>query len=368
MPASSIDLVQLLVDGRMHEGWTSYSIDSDLMVASDGWSVQLRANGIAVPVEVVEGASLQIRLGGATVLSGRIDELNHAVNRSGQRLDINGRDGAAVLLDCSAPVFSGEQLSLEQVVAKIVRPLGVTRVRIDAERQLLRDRVSTEPGDTAWDALRRAAEANGLWPWFDPDGTLVVGGPDYTTAPVDRLVMRFDGKDTNVESLAVRRSIVDRYSEVTVLGQAHAVGDRPGRNNIRAVVKDTGVPFYRPRVMVDHDAVNEEIARARGRKVISDARVSSFGVAATVRGHRTASGVLWQPGQRVSVVSEPHGLDGTYFLMQRRFTCSREAGQLTQMVLREDGAWVLDAHPSHRKHRRGKNAVPGKIIDIPAPA
>ncbi len=46
-----------------------------------------------------------------------------------------------------------------------------------------------EPGDTAWDALVHVAEANGLWPWFDPDGTLVVGGPKYDAPEQATLIL-----------------------------------------------------------------------------------------------------------------------------------------------------------------------------------
>ena len=73
---------------------------------------------------------------------------------------------------------------------------------------------------------------------------------------------------------------------------------------------------------------------------------------ATVRGHRTDEGVLWTPGQRVFVKSEPHRLDGIYFLMARRFTGDKTVGQRTQLTLKEDRVWVLYAHPSkHRRHR-----------------
>ena len=64
-------------------------------------------------------------------------------------------------------------------------------------------------------------------------------------------------------------------------------------------------------------------------------------------------------------------MNGVYFVMQRRFTGDKHAGQLTQLGLREDGVWVLYAHPSQRKHRGGKNSLPGLIVDAthgaPAP-
>ena len=161
---------------------------------------------------------------------------------------------------------------------------------------------------------------------------------------------------------------MDRYSEVTVLGQSTASGagggERDGRHNIKATVVDEGVMSYRPKILVDHEAVNSDIARARGRKMISDARLKGYTLNALLPGHRTAAGVLWAPGQRVALKSEPHGLDGVYFIMARRFSCDKASGQRTQLTLKEDGVWVLDAHPSNRRPRRGANSLPGKIVDL----
>lgn len=366
------DQVQLKIGGLVHTGWSDYDIDSDLMVPADGWRVSLRQTHIEVPPQVVEGATVELALvrdGAAeTVLSGRLDSRRLSVSRGQHELALSGRDGAAVLLDCSATIVARRGVTLAQVIADVVRPLGVTRYRVDAEDTLLREKVNIEPGDTGWDSLRRAAEANGLWPWFEPDGMLVVGGPRYDMPPVATLALMRDGKGNNVLALTEERDMASRFSEVTVLGQSSGTGsgagERDGRAHIKATVPDTGVPVYRPRIVVDHEAVSEAIARARGRKIISDARLQGYTLSAVVKGHRTTDGVLWKPGQRVTVKSEPHGIEGVYFLMGRRFQLDRRGGQVTHLTLKEDGVWTLDAHPSKRKHRRGKNSLPGKVIDL----
>lgn len=362
------DELEVKIGGKAHKGWMQYEIDSDLMTPADAWRVRLAQPVIELPEEVVEGALVEVRMGGETVLQGRLDERVLTVAKGQHELQLSGRDNAGILLDCSGPVLSISQLTLEQIVAKVVRPLGITRIRIDAANAKVREKVNTEPGDSAWESLRRAAEANGLWPWFEPDGTLVVGGPRYDVPPVDTLLLRADGKGNNLLSLTEHRSIVDRYSEVTVLGQSTASGsgggERDGRHNIKATVVDEGVMSYRPKILVDHEAVKSDIARARGRKMISDSRLKGYTLNALVPGHRTAAGVLWAPGQRVALKSDPHGLDGVYFIMARRFTCDKASGQRTQLTLKEDGVWVLDAHPSNRRHRRGANSLPGKIIDL----
>lgn len=364
--------VEVRIGGKVHRGWTSYELASDLFTPADGWRVTLAKERIALPAEVVEGAAVDVALlrdgTSVPVLTGRVDEKQLAVGKGGQALTLVGRDGAGVLVDCSPALVSMQELTLDQVVARIVRPLGVTRIRISAAKPLVRERVAVEPGATAWDALRRAAEANGLWPWFEPDGTLVVGGPDYNQPPVDTLVMNFDGDGNNIEELTERRAMNERFSEVTVLGQAHAGGfgggERDGKHNIKAVERDTGVKQFRPRTLIDHEAINADIARARGRKFISDSRLHGYTLEATVKGHYTAGGKAWTPGQRVTVKSEPHGIDAVFFLIGRRFIGSKRNGQVSVLTLKEDRVWVTEAHPSRRKLRRGKNSLPGAVWDI----
>ena len=50
-------------------------------------------------------AIVALLTGNDTVMTGRIDEISDEVSHGSHTLSLSGRDGAAVLLDCSAPVF-----------------------------------------------------------------------------------------------------------------------------------------------------------------------------------------------------------------------------------------------------------------------
>lgn len=362
MPTPS-DRVELLIGGRYHGDWEQYSIDSDLLIPADAWSVALGPAHTHLPKEVIVGAEVEVRIGGERAMVGRIDDIDEPISKREHTISLNGRDGAAVLVDCSAPIFVARKSDLGEVVAKIVKSLGITKIRIDADATRTREKVNIEPGDTAWDALAHAAEANGLWPWFNADGTLVIGGPDYSTTPVATLINRCDGKGNNVESISLKTSIHSRYSEVTVLGQTHGTELEEGKNSLRATVRDPSVTWYRPKIVVDHEADSTAICRDRARKLLADSRLEGFTLIATVKGHRIiapgqpSNGKLWTPGQRVYVKDEDHNLDGVYFLMGRKFIGGRNSGATTELTLKEDGVWILDAHPHTRKHRRGKNGI-----------
>lgn len=341
--------VTLLINGKTHGQWTNYDIVSDLLTPADDFSVTLGRPVDAKPDAVRAGDKVEVRVGGDTVLSGRIDRVQTVTEKGGKTLTIQGRDDAGVLLDCSTPLFNAQDMDLKQIIEKIVKPLGLSKIRIDAAKTNKTHKVQIEPGSRAWDALTQYAEANGVWPWMEPDGTLVVGGPDYTTAPVAELVLRVSGDNNNIKSLEVERNMAVRYSEVTVLGQSHT-----GKHNIKATVKDESLKLNRPLIVTEPDVDSQAEAERKAKKRLADSRLEGLTITAVVQGHRTDDGTLWQPGQRINVLSEPDGIDAVYFLMARTFVGGRGQGTETILTLKEDGAWVLDADPPKKKQGAGK--------------
>lgn len=359
MPTQN-NTVALMVNGKLHEQWTNYDIVSDLLTPADDFSVVLGRPVDAKPDAVKAGDKVEVRVGSDTVLSGRIDRVQTSTEKGGKTLTVQGRDDAGLLLDCSAPVFNAQEMDLKQIIEKIVKPLGVTKIRIDAAKTVKTNKVQIEPGSRAWDALAQYAEANGLWPWMEPDGTLVVGGPDYTTKPVAELVLRANGKNNNIKRLEVSKDMAARYSEVTVLGQSHS-----GKHNIKATAKDEAVKLHRPLIVTEPDVDNAAEAQRKAKKRLADSRLDGLTITATVQGHRTDDGLLWQPGQRVSVLSEPDGIDAVYFLMARSFTGGRGQPTETVLTLKEDGAWVLDADPPKKSGKAASKKANGQSVEQP---
>ena len=365
MPTQSNERVSLLIGGKMHSAWSNYEIDSDLLTPADGWNVSLGLPGGKFPSYVTKGALVEVKVGSDTVLTGRVDKVTEIAEKKSLSLRLSGRDFAASLVDCSAPIFTAKQLSLDEVVAKVVKPLGITKIRIAATSGGTRDKVSVEPGDTAWDTLVQVASLRGLWPWFEPDGTLVIGGPDYTTPPVATLIMRENGKGNNLIRLSKEESLNDSYSEITVLGQAHGTSVEGGRHSMKSTVSDPDFPFYRPKIEVACDVDSLAQVRFKARKALADARLQALTLSALVKGHRNSDGVLWKPGQRIHVISEPHEIDGVFFMMRRGFYGGIPGGQTTEMQLKEDKVWIPDAYSNALKrgrHRRKEKDL--QIIDV----
>lgn len=354
-----MDRVQLMVGEVAHDIWEGYDVDSDLLTPADSWCMDVGSSHGELPEEVIPGAPVRVLVGGDPVMVGFIDDVDHSLDKRGHRFRLSGRDQASILLDCSAPIMNFQVVSLKDVAVKILRPLGIQSVRIDADQTRLRQKISVEPGDSAWSVLANMAEANGLWAWFDPSGTFVIGGPDYSRPEVATLVLRKSGVGNNILSITERKSIVGRFSEITVLGQSPGGIPNGGRNGLHATASDKSMRVYRPHVLVDYECDSAAACYDRARKLVADGRLGGYTLTVTVKGHRIDApnmpghGMLWTPGQRVHVVSEPHRIDGTYFLMARRMTGGRDQPTVTTLTLKEDGVWILDAHPHKRRHRRG---------------
>lgn len=363
----SRDKLALLIGDVMHDDWQRYEVEADLQTPADGWMVTLGFPAGKMPAGIKSGVRVLLKVGQDTVMTGRMDTLRHGIRPNQHLLMMAGRDANAVLVDCSAPIFTACEMTLNEVISKIVKPFGITNIRIAATAPLTSAKTSIEPGMTVWEALAQAAEASGLWPWTDPDGTLVIGGPDYTTPPVGTLVMRHDGKGNNILDIDVDDSIARRYSQTTVLAQQHGSEDEDGQNAMRATVSDPQIPLYRPKIIIAHDAQSQQEVEFRARKAQADARLAGFTMTVTVKGLRAPNGKPWTPGQRVHVVSEPHGIDAIFFLMKRSFNGGAMGmGEKATLTLKEDGVWIPDAFPKHKKHK-GKGKGDWIIVDQNTP-
>lgn len=69
------DVVRLLIDGKTHQEWSSYDIDSNFQTPADAWSVGLGLPNGELPDVVAPGASVEVKMGENTVLKGIASKL-----------------------------------------------------------------------------------------------------------------------------------------------------------------------------------------------------------------------------------------------------------------------------------------------------
>lgn len=328
----------LCVAGHMHRDWLQYSVDSGFFTPADGWSVSLGLPDGKLPSWLELWAEVELAFDGIVALTGRIDHIRHSVNTKGHSLELAGRDKAGILLDCSAPIFVTQQITLPELIATVVRPLGIDTIDVDTLSTLLFQKSTVEPGMTAWEAIQDAASANGLWPWFTPDGTLKIARPDYSKAPVACLNLRRSGVGNNVLELSVTYDISKQYSTVTALSQSQGNEISQAIPILKSVATDSDTPS-RPLVLRKGHIDNTQFLTNIAENIIHEGKLRSVTVMAKVQGHFVEPGVLWEPGQRVTIFSEPHEIDETFFLTKRTFIGGR-FGTFTLLKLQQDNVWL----------------------------
>lgn len=352
--------VTVEVDGKAHNSWKSYDIDSDFLIPADAFKFDLGVPSNSTVLPDFSGAEVKVRINGELVMTGIVDTTQHTISKTNRTYSLNGRDRASILVDCSAPITNVKGLTVLDAVKKIVEPLGIKKVALRAENNPTLDKVDIDVGETAWNAAMRCANSAGLHLWFEPNGELIVGGADYSTPPVATLCCMKDGKRNNFEQADLTFDVSNRFSEVTFLAQSHGKQGQDNKNDLKWVYNDPGMTTYKPKTVVVSDVDNLEALQKWAKKYIADSVLEGFTLTIVVPDHKMQDGTLWQPGQRVHVICEEYEIDAIFFLMGRRFTLSRNGGTQTELRFKQDGIWTPDAYNAKAEKARKRKGKKGK--------
>ena len=348
------------IDGKSHNNWKSYDIDSDFLIPADAFAFDIGVPSDSTVLPDYSGAEVKVRINDMLVMTGIVDTVQHGISKTNRTYRLNGRDKASVLVDCSAPITNVKGLTLLDAVKKIVEPLGIKQVQLKAENNPLLDKVDIDVGETAWNAAMRCANSAGLHLWFEPNGVLIVGGADYSTPPVATLCCMKDGSQNNFEQADLSFDVSNRFSEITFLAQSHGKQGQDNKNDLKWVYKDSEMTTYKPKTVVVSDVDNLEALQKWAKKYIADSILEGFTLTIIVPDHKMQDGTLWQPGQRVHVICEEYDIDAIFFLMGRRFMLSRQGGTQTELRFKQDGIWTPDAYSAKAEKARKRKGKKGK--------
>jgi len=348
------------IDGKSHNNWKSYDIDSDFLIPADAFAFDIGVPSDSTVLPDYSGAEVKVRINDMLVMTGIVDTVQHGISKTNRTYRLNGRDKASVLVDCSAPITNVKGLTVLDAVKKIVEPLGIKQVQLKAENNPLLDKVDIDVGETAWNAAMRCANSAGLHLWFEPNGVLIVGGADYSTPPVATLCCMKDGSKNNFEQADLSFDVSNRFSEITFLAQSHGKQGQDNKNDLKWVYKDSEMTTYKPKTVVVSDVDNLEALQKWAKKYIADSILEGFTLTIIVPDHKMQDGTLWQPGQRVHVICEEYDIDAIFFLMGRRFMLSRQGGTQTELRFKQDGIWTPDAYSAKAEKARKRKGKKGK--------
>lgn len=348
------------IDGKSHNNWKSYDIDSDFLIPADAFAFDIGVPSDSTVLPDYSGAEVKVRINDTLVMTGIVDTVQHGISKTSRTYRLNGRDKASVLVDCSAPITNVKGLTVLDAVKKIVEPLGIKQVQLKAENNPLLDKVDIDVGETAWNAVMRCANSAGLHLWFEPNGVLIVGGADYSTPPVATLCCMKDGSQNNFEQADLSFDVSNRFSEITFLAQSHGKQGQDNKNDLKWVYNDPEMTTYKPKTVVVSDVDNLEALQKWAKKYIADSILEGFTFTIIVPDHKMQDGTLWQPGQRVHVICEEYDIDAIFFLIGRRFMLSRQGGTQTELRFKQDGIWTPDAYSAKAEKARKRKGKKGK--------
>lgn len=348
------------IDGKSHNSWKNYDIDSDFLIPADAFAFDIGVPSDSTVLPDYSGAEVKVRINDMLVMTGIVDTVQHGISKTNRTYRLNGRDRASVLVDCSAPITNVKGLTVLDAVKKIVEPLGIKQVQLKAENNPLLDKVDIDVGETAWNAAMRCANSAGLHLWFEPNGVLIVGGADYSTPPVATLCCMKDGSQNNFEQADLSFDVSNRFSEITFLAQSHGKQGQDNKNDLKWVYNDPEMTTYKPKTVVVSDVDNLEALQKWAKKYIADSILEGFTLTIIVPDHKMQDGTLWQPGQRVHVICEEYDIDAIFFLMGRRFMLSRQGGTQTELRFKQDGIWTPDAYSAKAEKARKRKGKKGK--------
>ena len=276
--------VEVYLGGRKFRYWTevqlSRGIDSFATV-SLGAPMDDKFRGIFRPFQF---PSLWIDIDGERVFTGRLMEVSPSFSGNEWRVQLNGYEEAAVLMDTNSQLaLEFQQQNLLQIATQLAGEFGVTVVPL-ADVGGPFEREAIDPGSSPLEFLVELAKRRGLTLTGNAIGQLVIGDPSVGSLPIATLT---EGASPLLEC-SVQLNPREYYAKVVGLGE---IGKRGIAINPHW---PAGVP---ERVLVFEVKDEDPQTAANGKLGRMFANACSYTV--NLSTWTNSLGALWKPGDMV---------------------------------------------------------------------
>jgi prophage tail gpP-like protein len=338
------DDVALIDNGRRYGGWKSVRVTRSIesLAGSFDLDVSDRWDGQTDPWPIAEWDACRVELAGQTVIDGYITKRRLSASASARTLGYSGKDRAAALVKCSLLVAAGasvtghkwtyRNLDVAQFAAEIAKPHGI-KVSVQPGLELKKDpSLVAHPGETAFEAIRRAAGSAGVLAVSDGAGGIVITRAGSTRAAA--LVEGF-----NIKAASIDFDTEDRFHRYLISSQPPGTDEAFGEScQVQAESTDDDVPLASHVLLIRPDK-GYSTADAR-RRADWEARIRaarSETVTITVQGWRQPNGTLW-PLNALTHVSAPRaiGVDGEMLISQVEYSIGAEGTETQLHLVRPD--------------------------------
>lgn len=332
------DLV-LTINGTRWRGWTEVSVTRSIEAVAAGFQLTLtdKAGTPDTPLrlDVTPGAPCTVEIEGdagrAVLFTGYVDDVEPAFSAAEHTVRVAGRSAAGDLVDCSAvhaPSGEFHDADALQIARALAKPFGID-VTAEVAVGLPFKTFRIQEGETVWEAIERACRCRGLLCMSGPRGGVVLtrGSAAPRTGVTLTCKTILEGRGAY--------SMRDRYSEITVKGQA-ALDDpfsASAAAGPKVTVNDVGAPRHRPLIVVAEDLAEGQTLADRGAFEANVRAARARRAEVTVQGWRLANGALWQPLTLVTIKEPWLGLDAEMLIAGVTFTRDGRRGTRTTLSL-----------------------------------
>lgn len=327
--------VELVVGGVKYGGWKSVSITRSIEQISGSFDLGISEHwpDSGGPRPIKPGQKCEVRIDGKPVITGHVDDVEPSYDATSREVAVRGRDVTGDLVDCSAVLKQWKQATTLYIAKALCAPFG-----IEASGDITGGRwkiFKTTPGETAFEALERAARLDGVLLISDGKGGLVI-----TRAGTQRIDTALE-HGVNIVSASATLSHRDRHSEITVKGQGPGDDDASGPAVAAQEGKatDAGITRHRPLIVNADGQGGAANLKQRAEWEIAVRLARSAIVEITVQGWSHAGG-LWEPNTRVKVRDPWLGIDGEMLLTGVTLTLD-ESGHRAVLSLTRPQAFDL---------------------------
>jgi len=329
--------VTMLLEGQRFFGWKEAHVRRSVESLSGTFSFSLLDKWAIEqdPLLIHPGQNVKLYYGNDQLIDGYIDRYDAAISESSRTLAITGRDKTGDLVDCSPTGVPGSwrNIKLDRLALLLASPYEIDVVT-ETDVGAAFPTFALQTGETAFEALTRAAQKRAVLLVTNNDGNLVL-----TSSSSERT---YDGLELgfNIKDASVSYDFTERFSDYTVKGQTKTAGSGWDASTISITGEafDDEVSRFRPRVLKATGAASKKGCQNQARWEANVRAAKSVTVRCVVQGLRQTNGDLWTINRQTNVKLPDLGVQNSMLITTVDFAITA-SGTVTSFELRRPDAY-----------------------------
>ena len=364
-----------LQSGSVLGNWRDYSIDSDFLTPTDGWTFTFGSPSEweRVKDELEPGKQIEILIDKAPQLKGFIDSVSFG-GEDGTVIRVSGRDYLMPVVKSNVhpdtrlkgrTIAEIVEVTLQSIYQTIPVPtlfygnaanrlalqgkqmskvvIEVPDNFVETDREIVKvwteyskkqlDYYKANPNEGAFDFLARLLRPAGLWLWATADGNAVIGGPSYVQPASYHILRRKGDESVQVKSATYTLDKTNVPSMVIVRGKGNQ-GAEFEKRAVKGRADDPSPTIFSPMFVVHDEATTNEAAKNYAIQELYRLKQDERVYDVELKGHRDPrTQRLYQVDTIAHVEDELIGLSEDMYVARRTFKKSATGGTSTTLKL-----------------------------------